>query len=81
MSAGEEICGITSGKMGRERVTWWWNDVVQQRLKEKNVAYKRWQRTGTEVDRETYKDRKRVARREIAIAKRGEGHGGRGAET
>ena len=26
---------------------------------------------GTEVDREIYKDRKRVARREIAIAKRG----------
>ena len=26
---------------------------------------------GAEVDRETYKDRKRVARREIAIAKRG----------
>ena len=26
---------------------------------------------GTEVDQETYKDRKLVARREIAIAKRG----------
>ena len=70
LSAGGEICGRTSLKRGRERETWWWNDVVQQRLKEKKVAYKRWQRTGTEVDRETYKDRKWVARREIAIAKR-----------
>ena len=58
LSAGGEICGITSGKWGRERETWWWNDVVQQRLKEKKVAYKLWQQTGAEVDRETYKDRK-----------------------
>ena len=58
LSAGGEICGITSAKRGRERETWWWNDVVQQRLKEKKVAYKRWQWTGMEVDRETYKDRK-----------------------
>ena len=71
LSAGGEICGITSGNRGRQRETWWWNDVVQQRLKEKNVAYKRWQLRGTEVDRETYKDRKQVARREIAIAERG----------
>ena len=54
-----------------ERKTWWFNDVVQQRLKEKKVAYIRWQRTRMEVDRETYQDRKRVARKEIAIAKRG----------
>ena len=54
----------------RERDTWWWNDTVYQRLKEKKVAYKMWQQTGVEEDRETFKDRKRVARREIAIAKR-----------
>ena len=40
LSAGGEICGITSGKRGREMETWWWND-VQQRLTEKKVAYKR----------------------------------------
>ena len=45
LSAGGEICGITSGKRGREREIWWWNDIVQQRLKKKKVAYKRWQRT------------------------------------
>ena len=33
LSAGGEICGITSGKRGREWETWWWNDIVQQRLK------------------------------------------------
>ena len=71
LSAGGEICGITSWKRGRERETWWWNVVIQQRLMEKMVAYKRCQRMGKEVDRETYKDRKRVTRREIAIAKRG----------
>ena len=53
----------------RERETWWWNHTVQQRLREKKVAYKRWQPTGAEEDRETFKDRKRVARREVAREK------------
>ena len=70
LNAGKEICLITSGKREEKRETWWWNDAVLQRLREKKVAYKRWQQTGVEEDRETFKERKRVARREIAIAKR-----------
>ena len=68
LNSGKEICGITSGKRGRERETWWWNDTVQQRLQEKKVVYKKWQQTGAEEDRETFKDWKRVPRIEIAIA-------------
>ena len=81
LSAGGEICGITSRKRERERETWWYSDVVQQRLMEKQVAYKRWQRTGTEVDRETYKDKKRVARTRNELPLRRGGHGRSGAET
>ena len=69
----DNICKGGKRERERERETWWWSDTVQQRLKEKKVSYKKLQQTGAEEDRETFKDRKRVARRKIAIAKRGMG--------
>ena len=71
MNVGKEICLMISGKRGRKRETWWWIDTVQQRLKEKKVAYKKGQQTGADEDRETFTDRKRLAMRESATAKRG----------
>ena len=38
MAARTEICGLTSGKRGKERETRWWSEGVQQKLKEKRVA-------------------------------------------
>ena len=37
---------------------------------EKRVAYKKWQGTREEGDRERYREKKREARREVAVAKR-----------
>lgn len=42
LEAATEVCGITSGKRGRERETWWWNGIVQQNLAEKKIAFKKW---------------------------------------
>ena len=50
----EEICGITSGKRGREREAWWWNDDVQRCIKEKKIALKQWQWSGTPADKYLY---------------------------
>ena len=41
MEAGREIFGETTGRFSRRRETWWWNKTVQQRIKEKNEAYKK----------------------------------------
>ena len=41
MEAGREICGETTGRFSRRRETWWWNKTVQQRIEEKNEAYKK----------------------------------------
>ena len=42
---------------------------MQQKLKEKRVAYKKWQGTREEGYRERYREKKREARREVAVAK------------
>ena len=43
---------------------------MQQKLKEKRLAYKIWQGTREERDREHYREKKREERREVAVAKR-----------
>ena len=43
---------------------------VQQKLKEKRVAYKKWQMTREERDKECYREKKREERRGVAVAKR-----------
>ena len=51
----KEICGETTGRRGRERETWWWNEDVQRVIREKNAAFQRWQRTGEVRYREEYR--------------------------
>ena len=68
--AGQETCGETTGKRGRERETWWWNDEVQSKIKEKKLAFKTWQRSGNVEDKELYQLKSREAKRQVAIAKK-----------
>ena len=68
--AGVETCGMTSGKRGRQRETWWWNAVVQDAIQDKRSAFKTWQRTRSETDRAIYRVKCRYAKRSVAIAKR-----------
>ena len=56
----KQVCGETSGGRVRERETWWWNATEQQVIKDKKSAFKQWQRSRCELDREEYKLRKRV---------------------
>ena len=66
MEAGREICGETTGRFSRRKKTWWWNKTVQQRIKEKNEAYKKWQKSGEETVREACKHKKRQTKKEVA---------------
>ena len=65
-----EVCGVTSGARGRERETWWWCAEVQSTIKAKKVAFKSWQATKTQDDKEIYRMRNREAKRAVAHAKR-----------
>lgn len=68
--AGKEVCGITSGHRKKERETWWWNTVVQEAIKEKKAAYRKWQKSKVEEDKQFYQEKKRQAKREVAKAQR-----------
>ena len=65
----KEVCGETSGRRGRERETWWWSEAVQNILREKKAAFKRWQRTGEREDREAYRRKRNEAKRVVKNAK------------
>ena len=38
----ETVLGVTFGKQKRDRETWWWNEEVQESIKEKKEAKKAW---------------------------------------
>ena len=64
-----DVCGLTTGKRGRERETWWWSEGVHQAISEKKAAFKTWQRSGTLQDRQIYREKNREAKRAVAHAK------------
>ena len=57
---GREICGETTGHFRIQGETWWWNEKVQQAIREKKEAYKKWQQNGSEIDREAYKQKRKA---------------------
>ncbi len=68
--AGKEVCSETSGIMRHKRETWWWNETVQNAIRDKKESFKKWQISKDEKDRETYKQKKIHAKKTVAEAKR-----------
>ena len=65
-----ELLGAASGKRGREdRETWWWNEEVQQAVKEKKEAKKQWDAMRDDESKERYKKAKKKAKRTVAKVK------------
>jgi hypothetical protein len=68
LNATEEVCGWTKGP-ARHKETWWWNEDVANKTREKKKCYKEWRRTRAEKERTTYKEAKKNARKAVAEAK------------
>jgi len=78
MDAVREICGeMMTGRFTRRREARWWNETVQQIIKEKKKAYKKWHKSGHDEDKETYKQKKRQMKKEVAKAKQSRWKNGR----
>ena len=63
--------GKTSGKVstaGRQE-TWWWNQEVQEKLKDKKKAKKAWDTIGDDASKLAYKTARKQAKREVAKAR------------
>ena len=54
----------------RDRETWWWNEEVQESIKEKKKAKKAWDKIRDENSKKIYKEKKSKAKKAVAMVKR-----------
>ena len=65
----ETVLGVTFGKRKGDRETWWWNEEVQESIKEKKEAKKAWDKIRNENTKKIYKEKKSKAKKAVAMAK------------
>ncbi|XP_076920991.1 uncharacterized protein LOC143582268 [Bidens hawaiensis] len=69
----KDTLGVTTGKSGRHKETWWWNEVVQEKIREKRGSFRELMRCTNEEERvglkESYKKAKREAKKAVSEAK------------
>ena len=63
LKAAEEVCGTTKGEKHIGKETWWWNEEVQDGLKEKKKVLKRWQTEGWTEAKEEHKRANRESKK------------------
>ena len=54
----ETVLGVTFGKRKGDRETWWWNEEVQESIKEKKEAKKEWDKIRDKNTKKIYKEKK-----------------------
>ena len=61
--------GESGGGKFVEKETWWWDQQVQEAVKAKKEAFKNWRTSGSEVDKEIYKEYRKTAKISVTKAK------------
>ena len=64
----ETVLGVTFEKRKKDRETWWWNEKVQESIKEKKEAKKAWDKIRNENTKKMYKEKKSKAKKAVAMA-------------
>lgn len=67
LTAAEKVCGKTKGGKAIEKETWWWEEEVQDSIKNKKEAFRSWQKEKSNSKREEYREANK--RTKIAVAK------------
>ena len=65
-----KVLGVTSGQRKEDKETWWWNEEVQESIRKKGLAKRKWDSQRDEESRQEYKEWRRKAKREVAKAKK-----------
>ena len=63
----ETVLGVTFGKRKGDRETWWWNEKVQESIKENKEAQKAWDKIKNENTKKIYKKKKSKAKKAVAM--------------
>ena len=67
METAKDVCGMSKGPR-RHKETWWWNEEVDEAVREKKIKYGNWKRENTTEARK-YKKSRQNSKRVIALAK------------
>ena len=59
LNSARKVSGETTGRKQRDRETWWWNEEVQLAVREKKLAFTKWQSEGTEEVHKQYREQNR----------------------
>ena len=60
---------MSSKQRKEDKETWWWNEEVQESIRKKRLAKKRWDMQRDEESKQEYKEMRREAKKEVAKAK------------
>ena len=70
LDTAKSVLGQTTGKgANNDNEAWWWNEEVQKAVKEKRLAFKQYQQSRCDEDKEVFKEANTRAKREVAKAK------------
>ena len=64
-----KVLGVSSKQRKEDKETWWWDDEVQESIRKKRLAKKRWDIQRDEESKQEYKEMRREAKKEVAKAK------------
>ncbi|KAK3507852.1 hypothetical protein QTP70_001473 [Hemibagrus guttatus] len=64
-----KVLGVSSGRRKEDKETWWWNEEVQDSIRRKRLAKKKWDMDRTEENRQEYKELQHRVKREVSKAK------------
>ena len=65
----ETVLRVTFRKQKGDRETWWWNEKVQESIKEKKEAKKAWDKPRNKNTKKIYKEKKSKTKKAVAMAK------------
>ena len=64
-----KVLGVSSKQRKEDNDTWWWDEEVQESIRTKRLAKKRWDIQKDEESKQEYKEMRREAKKEVAKAK------------
>ena len=65
----QNLLGVSSKQRKEDKETWWWDEEVQESIRKKRLAKKRWDIQRDEESKQEYKEMRREAKKEVAKAK------------
>ena len=64
-----KVLGVSSKQRKEDKETWWWDEEVQESIRKKRLAKKRWDIQRDEESKQEYKEMRREVKKEVAKAK------------